>query len=150
MSLFGVILVRIFRHSDWIRRDTEYLSVFSLNERKYRPGSGYAGIPTSYDGMKNVPASSKHNNKWLESSDLVYCPVSCIILSQLSYKQPLELLRNLYQRKVFYSILLPVWKLMSSVSFMILNALLWTSSYLSQLMSCLNDKWGGITIGTGQ
>ena len=26
VSVFGVILVPIFRHSDWIRRDTEYLS----------------------------------------------------------------------------------------------------------------------------
>ena len=30
-------LVRIFPHLDWIRRDTEYLSVFSLNAGKYRP-----------------------------------------------------------------------------------------------------------------
>ena len=31
MSVFGVILVHIFPHSDWIRRDTEYPSVFSPN-----------------------------------------------------------------------------------------------------------------------
>ena len=30
-------LVRIFPHSDWIRRDTMYLSVFSPNAGKYRP-----------------------------------------------------------------------------------------------------------------
>ena len=30
-------LVRIFRHSDWIRRDTSYLSVFSPNAGKYGP-----------------------------------------------------------------------------------------------------------------
>ena len=30
-------LVRIFPPSDWIRRDTEYLSVFSLNAGKYGP-----------------------------------------------------------------------------------------------------------------
>ena len=38
MSVFGVILVRIFSrifpHSDWIRRDTEYISVFSQKVRK--------------------------------------------------------------------------------------------------------------------
>ena len=28
VSVFGVFLVRIFPHSDWIRRDTRYLSVF--------------------------------------------------------------------------------------------------------------------------
>ena len=31
VSVFGVILVRIFQHSDWIRRDTKYLSIFTLN-----------------------------------------------------------------------------------------------------------------------
>ena len=30
-----LFLVRIFPHLDWIRRDTEYLSVFSLNAGKY-------------------------------------------------------------------------------------------------------------------
>ena len=34
MSVFGVILVRIFPHSDWMRRDTEDLSVFILNYGK--------------------------------------------------------------------------------------------------------------------
>ena len=31
------LLVRIFLHLDWIRRDTEYLSVFNPNAGKYRP-----------------------------------------------------------------------------------------------------------------
>ena len=31
------LLVGIFPHSDWIRRDTENLSVFSSNVEKYRP-----------------------------------------------------------------------------------------------------------------
>ena len=30
-------LVRIFPHSDWMRRDTKYLSVFSPNAAKYGP-----------------------------------------------------------------------------------------------------------------
>ena len=37
MSIFGVTLVRVFPHSDWIRRDTSYLSVFSANAGKYGP-----------------------------------------------------------------------------------------------------------------
>ena len=37
VSLFGVFLVLIFLHSDGIRRDTEYLSVFSSNAGKYGP-----------------------------------------------------------------------------------------------------------------
>ena len=32
-----LFLVRILPHSDWIRRDTSYLSVFSPNAGKYRP-----------------------------------------------------------------------------------------------------------------
>ena len=37
MSVFRVFLVRIFPHSDWIRRDTEYIFVFSPNAGKYGP-----------------------------------------------------------------------------------------------------------------
>ena len=37
VSVFGVILVGIFPHLDWIRRDMEYLSVFSPNAGKYGP-----------------------------------------------------------------------------------------------------------------
>ena len=37
LSVFGVFLVRIFPHSDWIRRDIPYFSVFSLNAGKYGP-----------------------------------------------------------------------------------------------------------------
>ena len=36
-SQFEVLPVRIFTHSDWIRRDTKYFLAFSPNERKYRP-----------------------------------------------------------------------------------------------------------------
>ena len=38
VSVFGVILACIFPHySDWIQRDTKYLSVFSPNAGKYGP-----------------------------------------------------------------------------------------------------------------
>ena len=37
VSVIGVILVRIFQHLDWIRRDTEYLFIFSPNVGKYGP-----------------------------------------------------------------------------------------------------------------
>ena len=36
-SLFGIILVRIFPHSDWIRTDSPYLCVFSPNTGKRGP-----------------------------------------------------------------------------------------------------------------
>ena len=35
MCVFGVFLVRIFPHLDWIQGDTAYLFVFSPNSRKY-------------------------------------------------------------------------------------------------------------------
>ena len=37
VSVFGLFLVRIFLHTDWIRRDTPYLSVLSPNAGKYAP-----------------------------------------------------------------------------------------------------------------
>ena len=37
VSIFGGFLVCSYPHSDWIRRDTAYLSVFSPNAGKYRP-----------------------------------------------------------------------------------------------------------------
>ena len=37
VSVFGVFLVRIFPHLDWIRRDAPYLSVFIPNTRKCGP-----------------------------------------------------------------------------------------------------------------
>ena len=37
VSVFAIILVCIFPHSDWIRRDTPYLSVFSPNAGKCGP-----------------------------------------------------------------------------------------------------------------
>ena len=37
MYVFGVILLCIFQHSDWIPRDTEYLSLFGPNAGKCGP-----------------------------------------------------------------------------------------------------------------
>ena len=37
VSVFQVFFVRIFPHSDWIRNDIPYFSVFSLNGGKYGP-----------------------------------------------------------------------------------------------------------------
>ena len=43
VSVFGVILVRIFPHLEWIRKDTPYLSVFN-------PNAGNADQNNSEDG----------------------------------------------------------------------------------------------------
>ena len=37
MSVFGVFLVCVFLHLDWIQRDTPYLSVFSPHVGRYGP-----------------------------------------------------------------------------------------------------------------
>ena len=50
MELF---LVRIFPHSDWIRREMKYLSVFSPNTGKYGPE-----ITLYFDNFQAVYVSS--------------------------------------------------------------------------------------------
>ena len=51
MSLFGVFLVRIFPHSDWIRRDT----VFNSNAGKYgQKKLGIETLLTQCQGMKKI------------------------------------------------------------------------------------------------
>ena len=54
VSVFGVILVRVFPHLDWIRRDTEYLSVFSPDAIKCRPEQ--LRIPALFTQWMNSPA----------------------------------------------------------------------------------------------
>ena len=51
-------LVRIFPHSDWIRRDSSYLSVFSPNVRKYGPEK------TPYLDAFHAVLSLKRNILW--------------------------------------------------------------------------------------
>ena len=49
MSIFGVILVRIFPHSDWIRRDTEYLPYsVRMRENVDQNNSEYGHFFTQY------------------------------------------------------------------------------------------------------
>ena len=43
MSVFGIFLVRILPHSDWIRIDTPYPSVFSTNAGKDGPENSKYG-----------------------------------------------------------------------------------------------------------
>ena len=54
-------LVRIFPYSDWIRRDTSYLSTFSLNTGKY----GLEKTPYS-DTFHAVADTLFHNECWKE------------------------------------------------------------------------------------
>ena len=43
VSIFGLFLVRIFSHANWIRWDTSYLSIFSPNTEKYGPENSEYG-----------------------------------------------------------------------------------------------------------
>ena len=43
VSVFGVFLVRIFPHLDWIQRNTPFLSITSLNAGKYGPENSEYG-----------------------------------------------------------------------------------------------------------
>ena len=48
MSAFGVILVRIFSHSEWIRRDTEYLPYsVRMQENAHKNNSEYGHFSRS-------------------------------------------------------------------------------------------------------
>ena len=65
MSLVGVILVRIFPHLDWIRRDTEYFSVFSPNVGKCGPE--LLRIRTLFTQCKQFDAKIKTSSDLLEN-----------------------------------------------------------------------------------
>ena len=48
MPIFGIFLVRIFPHLDWIRRDTEYPSVISTNAGKWVPEKLWIRAPFTH------------------------------------------------------------------------------------------------------
>ena len=77
--------IRIFPHSDWIRRDTEYLSVFSPNVGKYRSkktsyfDTFHAMYPLQTSENQNIPEFFRRYRKrsmaWnglMTSSVLIY------------------------------------------------------------------------------
>ena len=72
MSVFGVILVRIFSDSDWIRRDTEYLSG-DCNEDCKRfllsPPKFWDLMSDNFPSL-NVEALKQNFRKWKSNS----CP----------------------------------------------------------------------------
>ena len=67
MPVFGVILVRIFPHSNLVRRDTEYPSVFSPEAEKCGPERS-AELSTTVNGYEKSEALSKRS-----LSLLLYC-----------------------------------------------------------------------------
>ena len=65
VSIFGVILVRMFPHLDWIRRDAEYLSVFSPKCGKIR-----TRITPNMDTFYSVTLSIKKYIKLSQSNQM--------------------------------------------------------------------------------
>ena len=61
-SVFGVFLVHIFPHSDRIRKDTPYLSVFSPNAGKYRSEKLRKRMTCFDNNLKSVTLLVKFNS----------------------------------------------------------------------------------------
>ena len=70
----GVILVRIFPHLNWIRRDAEYLSVFSPNAGKYGPKKLQIRIHFTQWMLANNVSDNSDNSKVKK-----YCYISVMI-----------------------------------------------------------------------
>ena len=72
-------LVCIFPHSDWIRRDTSYLSVFSPNAEKYIPGkTPYLDI---FHAVNNGNNNNNNIKKFLERH---FCRISIDSFSKIN------------------------------------------------------------------
>ena len=77
MSVFGVVLVCVFLHLDWTRRDTAYLSEFSLNVGKYGPEK--LRIWTIFTQFETSLLNDLHrktgkkNLIWLRFIDYIFC-----------------------------------------------------------------------------
>ena len=69
--VFRDFLVRIFLHSDWIRRDIPYISVFSLNVRKYGPEKLRMRVVFMQWQLKS--SCEKFHDTFLEISLTLYC-----------------------------------------------------------------------------
>ena len=95
-------LVRILPHSDWIRRDTSYLSVFSPNAGKYGPEN--TPYLDTFHAVKNVktlhfwrysskPTTGEYDQRDLNISnqfEIYFLGMECTIFAKTS------------QRKLFY------------------------------------------------
>ena len=77
--VFWVFLVRIFPRSDWIRRDTPYLSEFSLNAEKYRPEKHQIRTLFTHWITFGIPIQAwTRPYEWIESNKCIYvCLTTC-------------------------------------------------------------------------
>ena len=82
VSVFGVLLVRNFPHLDWIRRDTEYLFVFSPNAENY--GQEKLRIWTLFTQWHWFPCEIIQNFLVNSVSLFISSYLSCCMLQKLS------------------------------------------------------------------
>ena len=84
VSVFGVILACIFPHPDWIRKDTPYLSVFSLNAGKWdQNNSEYRHF------LRSVTLSQNWKIFWI-SVKVTFLSKKILIFHQLIQSWPLS------------------------------------------------------------
>ena len=81
-------LVRIFRYSDWIRRETPYLFVFSPNTGKYRPEKTLFG---HFSG-DNLPWVTTHDNFYLNLVTFIFALVTLWLIQ-------LEIFNSFYSNR---------------------------------------------------
>ena len=109
MSVFGVILVQKFLHSEWILRDMEYLSVFSSNL-----GQCFFEFYTllhAYLSKTTAEKWSKYWRQWMPFSVLTAFEVSAMFVAEKNKiwrKRSVlyGILSNIYHRrflKIVYS-----------------------------------------------
>ena len=82
VSIFGIFLLRIFSHSDWIRRDTDYLSVFSPNAEKCGPEKRWIRTPfTQWQGRIDKRNYWKKERIYYRTTSM--CLSSCLVLKNV-------------------------------------------------------------------
>ena len=91
VSVFGVFLVYIFPHFDWIWRDTLYLSVFSPNAGKYGPERPWIWILFT----QWFPIAKMQNNRYKGLKKVLITEA----YSELSRRTVMDIFVNIVSRK---------------------------------------------------
>ena len=91
VSVFGVFLVYIFPHFDWIWRDTLYLSVFSPNAGKYGPERPWIWILFT----QWFPIAKMQNNRYKGLKKVLITEA----YSELSRRTEMDIFVNIVSRK---------------------------------------------------
>ena len=125
VSAFAAFLVPIFPHSDWIQRDTKYLSVFSANAGKHGPGK-----------------LRKRKTEYYAANIILLCLFLTSIRSETITKPLVELIKFSFDLEFELDIdritLFPYQQMMNKISGLVLRFNLFFS--LTWLISILNTS----------